>query len=172
MEEQPHQIPQPEEPRGCTFLDYVENHPVAAITQALAVGFAVGLVIRLLDGSRDKEREINIARKPSLDDAKFHLGSLVLPFLWPAWQKAREGAQDGYKKSSDTLHDTLEKLKKSDLTAEGKKRLHEAEEWAEREAGHLAKLGKAKAKEIEKWVEDEILPAAETGWKKLRKYFS
>ncbi|HEX4086733.1 MAG TPA: hypothetical protein VHY22_17605 [Chthoniobacteraceae bacterium] len=160
-----------DQPRQCNLLEYVENHPVAAITQALAIGFAVGLVVRLLEGGGSRDPKIDVKRKPTLDEAKFHLGSLLLPFLWPAWQKA----QEGYGKSSDTVRDTLDKLKKSDLSglsAEGRKHLKKAEEWAEREAVHLAKMGKSRAKEVEKWVEDEVLPAAETGWKKLRKYLS
>jgi len=157
----------PEQSTKCTFLEYVENNPVAAVVQALAIGFAIGMVVRLIEGAREKEPEIDVKRKPTLDDAKFHLGSLVLPFLWPAWQKA----QEGYGKSAGSVRDTLEKLKKGDVTAEGKKHLKKAEEWAEREAEHLAELGKSKAKHMEKWVEEEVLPAAECGWKKLRKFF-
>ena len=40
---------------------------------------------------------------------------------------------------------------------------------AARESERLAELSK-KVKGVEEWVEKEILPAAETGWKKLRKY--
>jgi hypothetical protein len=157
----------PEQPASCPLLEYVENNPVAAVVQALAIGFAIGMVVRLIEGSRAKEPEIDVKRKPTLDEAKFHLGSLVLPFLWPAWQKA----QEGYGKSAGGVRDAVEKLKTADLTTEGKKHLKKAEEWAEREAGHLAELGKTKAKHVEKWVEEEILPAAECGWKKLRKFF-
>jgi len=149
-------------------MEYVENNPVAAVVQALAIGFAIGMVVRLIEGSRTKEAEIDVKRKPTLDDAKFHLGSLVLPFLWPAWQKA----QESYGKSAESVRETVDKLKKSDLSAEGKKRLRKAEKWAEREADHLASVGKTKAKDVEKWVEEEILPAAECGWKKLRKFFA
>jgi ElaB/YqjD/DUF883 family membrane-anchored ribosome-binding protein len=153
--------------QASSLLEYVEKNPVAAVVQALAIGFAVGMLVRLLEGGKGKEKEINVKRKPSLDEAKFHLGSLVLPFLWPAWQKA----QDGVGISAETVRDAVEKLKKSDLKKEGKKRLREAEKWAEKEAEHLAELSKSKAKDVEKWVEDEILPAAECGWKKLRKFF-
>ena len=149
-----------------SLLEYVEKNPVAAIVQALAIGFAVGLVVRLIEGAGGKKPEIDVKRKPSLDEAKFHLGSLVLPFLWPAWQKA----QESYGKSTETVRDTLEKLKKSDLPAQGKKRLKKAEDWVEHEAEHLAELGKTKAKDVEKWVEEEVLPAAECGWKRLRKF--
>ena len=157
----------PQEATKCPVLEYVENNPVAAVVQALAIGFAVGMVVRLIERSHDKEPEIDPKRKPTLEEAKFHLGSLLLPFLWPAWQKA----QEGYGKSAETVRDTVEKLKKADLSTEGRKHLKKAEEWAEREAEHLAELGKTKAKDVEKWVEEEILPAAECGWKKLRKYF-
>ena len=172
-----------------TLLEYVEKNPLAAVVQALAIGFAVGMVIRLIEGSRDKDPEIDLKHKPTLDDAKFHLGSLLLPFLWPAWQKA----QEGYGKSAKTARDVAGKVKKGKLTKEGKERLKEVEEWAEREAELLTKLGKKgakgmeawvekegerlteigkkKAKDVEEWVEKEILPAAECGWKKLRKFF-
>jgi len=175
----------------CSVLEYVENNPVAAVIQALAIGFAVGMVIRLLEGSRKKEPEIDVNHKPTLDEAKFHLGSLLLPFLWPAWLKAREVAQEGYAKSSEAVRDTVSKAKSGKLTAEGKERLKEIENWVEREAETLAGLGKKgakgveewaakeserlaelskKVKGVEEWVEKEILPAAETGWKKLRKF--
>jgi hypothetical protein len=179
----------PEPARKCTVLEYVENNPVAAVVQSLAIGLAVGMVIRLIERSHEKEPEIDVKRKPTLEEAKFHLGSLLLPFLWPAWHKA----QEGYGKSAESVRETVEKLKKSDLSHEGRKHLKKAEEWAEREAEYLAELGKAKAKHleqwaereaehmaelgktkakhVEKWVEEEILPAAECGWKKLRKFF-
>ncbi len=166
----------------CSFLEYVENNPVAAVVQALAIGFAVGMVVRLIEGAWEKQPEIDVKRKPTLEDAKFHLGSLLLPFLWPAWQKA----QEGYGKSADSVKDVVEKVKTGKLKKEGKERLKEVEEWAE----ELAEVGKKKAKEVEKWVEKEaeqlteagkkkveewvekeILPAAESGWKKLRKFF-
>jgi len=167
------------------FLDYVENNPVAAVIQALAIGFAVGMVVRLIEGSRAKEPEIDVKRKPTLDDAKFHLGSLLLPLLWPAWQKA----QEGYGKSAGAVRDAVGQVKKANLKKEGKARLKQAEEWAEELAEGLAEVGKKKAKEVEKWVEreagqltqagkkkveewveKEVLPAAESGWKKLRKF--
>jgi hypothetical protein len=144
----------------------VENNPAAAVVQALAIGFAIGIVVRLIEGTHEKEPAIDVKHKPTLDEAKFHLGSLVLPFLWPAWQKA----QENYGKSSETVRETVEKIKKEGLK-EGKNQLKKAEEWAGREAEHLAGLGKKKAKAVEAWMEQEILPAAECGWKKLRKFF-
>jgi hypothetical protein len=51
----------------------------------------------------------------------------------------------------------------------GKKGAKGIEEWAERESERLADLGK-KVKGIEECLEKDILPAAETGWKKLRKF--
>lgn len=157
------------------LLEYVEKNPVAAVVQALAIGFAAGMVVRLIEGSREKEREIDPKHKPTLDEAKFHLGSLVLPFLWPAWQ----AAQERYGKSADTVRAAVGKAKVN-VTKEGKERLKEVEAWAEKEAEALAELGKKgaeqlkglgkkKAKEVEEWVEKEILPAAECGWKKVRK---
>lgn len=161
--------PNPTEPaRKCAVLEYVENNPVAAVIQALAIGFAVGMVARLIEGRHEKEPEIEVKRKPTLDDAKFHLGSLVLPFLWPAWQKA----QEGYGKSAEAVREAMEKVSKGDLTSEGKKHLKKVEKWAEKEAERLASLGKNKAKHVEKWVEEEVLPVAECGWKKLLKYLS
>jgi len=154
-----------ETPEKCPFLEYVENNPLAAVVQALAIGFAVGMLMRLIEGTKSREPEIDVKRKPTLDEAKFHLGSVLLPFIWPAWRIA----QEGYGKSAESLQETLEKIKTTDLTKEGKKHLKKVEEWAEREAEHLSEVGKGKAKTVEKWVEDEILPAAECGWKKLRK---
>jgi flagellar motility protein MotE (MotC chaperone) len=164
------------------LIEYIESNPVAAVIQALAIGFAVGMVVRLLEGPRGKEPEVDVKHKPTLEEAKFHLGALLLPFLWPAWQKA----QEGYGKSADSVRDVVEKVKKGKLTKEGRERLKEVEDWAEelaeigtkkakeiekwvgKEAEHLTEAGK---KKIEQWVEKEILPAAESGWKKLRKFF-
>ena len=172
----------------CPLLEYAANNPVAALFQALAIGFAIGVLVRLLEGKREKEPEIDLKHKPTLDDAKFHLGSLLLPLIWPAWEKAREG----YGKSSGKVRDAVGKVQSRKLSKEGKARLKEieawvekeaetlaelgkkgakgVEDWAEREAGQLAELSK-KLKGVEDWVEKEILPAAESGWKKLRKYF-
>ena len=88
---------------------------MAAVVQALAIGFAVGMLVRLIEGDA-KEPEIDVKRKPTLDDAKFHLGSLVLPFLWPAWQKA----QESYGKSADTVREAVGKVKTPDLRKKGK----------------------------------------------------
>jgi hypothetical protein len=169
------------------LLDFIEKNPVSAVLQALAVGFAVGMLIRLLD-RRDEEKVVDVKHKPSMDEAKYHIGSLLLPFLWPAWLKAREG----YGKSSDAVKDTISKAKSGKLTKEGKDRLREVEKWVEQEAETLADLGKKgakgledwaerqgeqltdlakKVKDLEQWVEGEVLPVAETGWKKVRKFF-
>jgi hypothetical protein len=172
----------------CGVLDYVENHPVAAVIQALAIGFGVGMLVRLVRGTAEKEPEIDLKRKPGVDDVKFHLGSLVLPLLWPAWQKA----QEGYGKSAERVREAVGKVN-ANLTTEGKARLKQAEEWAEleaervaslgkkkahdvedwveRETGHLTEAGLKKAKEFEHWLEKEILPTAQCGWKRLRKFF-
>jgi ElaB/YqjD/DUF883 family membrane-anchored ribosome-binding protein len=170
--DEPTQPETAEQATKCPLLEYVEHNPVAAVVQALAVGFAVGMVVRLIEGAGKKPAEIDVKRKPTLDDAKFHLGSLVLPFLWPAWQKAQEGYGKSAETVKETVKDAVGKLKSADLPREGKKHLKKAEEWAEREAEALAELGKKKAKHVEKWVEEEILPAAESGWKKLRKLFN
>jgi len=179
-------------PAKPSLLKYVEENPVAAVVQALAIGFAVGMVVRLLEGPREKEKEIDLSRKPTLDEAKFHLGSLLLPFLWPAWK----AAQEGYGKSAETVRELVEQVGKGKLTKEGKQRLAQVEKWAgreaemlkalgkqgakeveawlEQEAGQLSELGeigKKKAQDVEEWVEKEILPAAECGWKKLKKFF-
>jgi len=175
----------------CPVLVYAAKNPVAAVVQALAVGFAIGMLIRLFERSKVK-KEIDLKHKPTVDDAKYHLGALLLPLLWPAWVKAREG----YGKSSNTVKDVVEKVKKEvkkgNLTKEGKERLREIEDWVEREgetlvaltkkgakgveewaaheAERLAEIAK-KAKGVEEWVEKEIVPVAETGWKMVRKIF-
>jgi hypothetical protein len=187
METNPFQEPVPAKP---SLLKYIEENPVAAVVQALAVGFAVGMIVRLIEGAREKEPEIDLKRKPTLDDAKFHLGSLVLPFLWPAWK----AAQEGYGKSAETVRDLVDQVSKGKLTREGKEKLAEIEKWAgreaemlkalgkkgakeledwlEQEAAQLGEVGKKKARDVEQWVEKEVLPAAECGWKKLRKFFA
>jgi hypothetical protein len=180
---------EPETTAKGSLLEYVEDHPAASVIQALAIGFAIGMLIRLIEGSRNKAPEIDVKHKPTLDDAKFHLGSLLLPFLWPAWQKAQEGygkSAESVRGAAGSVREAVEKAKKSKVTKEGKKRVEEAGEWAE----ELSEVGRKKAKEVEAWVaeeaqqltkagrekveawvEKEILPAAEAGWKKLRRFF-
>jgi len=182
---------EPPLPAKHPLLKYVEENPVAAVMQALAAGFAIGMIIRLIEGAGGEQKKIDLKRKPSVDDAKYHLGSLLLPLLWPAWKTA----QEGYGKSAETVRDVIEQVGKGKLTKEGKKKLAQVEKWAgheaetlkalgkkgakeveawlEKEAGELSELGelgKKKAKDAEAWVEKEILPAAECGWKKLMKF--
>jgi hypothetical protein len=190
MEPYPTDLPEQPAPAKPALLKYVEENPVAAVFQALAAGFAIGMIIRLIEGSQEKDPKINLKRKPSLDEAKFHFGSLVLPFLWPAWK----AAQEGYGKSADSVRDLVEQVRKGKLNKEGKAKLAEIEKWAGREAemlkalgkkgakeleawleqeaeqlSDLGEIGKKKAKDVEDWVEKEIIPAAECGWKKLKK---
>lgn len=165
---------------------------MAAIVQALAAGFVIGLIIRWIEGPGEKKgvTQVDVGHKPSLEEAKFHLGSLLLPFLWPAWQKTREK----YGESAETIQEAVSKLQKSDLAKIGRKKAKLAAKWAdqeaanlsksgqktkqqilewlEQEAAELAKTGKKTAKQVEDWVDDEVMPTAWDGWKKLKKLWS
>src|SRR5579864_358261 len=84
-----------------TVCTYVEQNPIAAIVQSIAAGFVIGLIIRWLD--RPASRKIDVKHKPDLEEAKFHLGSLLLPFLWPAWQKTRKT----YGESAESIQEAV-----------------------------------------------------------------
>lgn len=183
--------PQPGSESIATVCAYVENNPLAAVVQALAVGFLIGLIIRWLEGPREKGiKEVDVDHRPSLEEAKFHLGSLLLPFLWPAWQKTREK----YGESAETIQEAVGKLKKSDLAKIGQKKAKLAAKWAdveaaklsksgrktkeqilewlEQEAEELLKAGKKTAKQVEEWVDDDVKPSTCKGWKMLKKFWS
>ena len=77
------------------IFEYIEGNPVAAIFQALAIGFAIGIIVRLIEGSGDKKAdEIDVSRKPSLDEDKSStLAPSSSPSSGPAWQKAYRRVQ-------------------------------------------------------------------------------
>ena len=126
----------------------INRDPTTALLEALVIGFIIGLLVRLLESSKDSRttRNINVEHKPTLEEAKFHLGSLFLPFVWPFYR----GARRQYHRSAEKVQDTYSKVKETDLR----------------------KLGKKSAKKVEQWVDDEVTPAMECGWKKLRKLWS
>ncbi|MEA3188646.1 MAG: hypothetical protein QOD99_2476, partial [Chthoniobacter sp.] len=125
-----------------------DRNPSTAILKVFAIGFGLGMLIRFLQRSDDRraEAKIDLQHRPTLDEAKFHLGSLFLPFLWPMFQRARRG----YEESAEGLHESVERLKKSDLR----------------------KLGRKSAKRVEDWIEDEVLPVVKRSQKKVRKFLS
>ena len=126
----------------------INRDPTTALLEALVIGFVIGLLVRLLERSKDSRtpRNIDVEHKPTLEEAKFHVGSLFLPFVWPFYQ----GARRQYRRSAEKVQDTYSKVKETDLR----------------------KLGKKSAKKVEQWVDDEVTPAMECGWKKLRKLWS
>lgn len=122
----------------------INRNPSGAVVQALLAGLAVGILLRLLQGPRDTRtpRKVDVARKPTLEETKFHLGSVLLPFLWPIFQTARRQ----YARSAEAVQGAVDQVQETDFR----------------------KLGRKSAEKVEQWMEDEIQPIAQTGWKKLR----
>ena len=87
--------------------NYVRENPIPAILSALGVGFALGLLVRLLDSpSRDIiEVPIPKAAKKVRD---FDYQAAVLPFVWPVvkffssnYASSRKAASKAYKQASN-----------------------------------------------------------------------
>jgi len=129
----------------------VDRNPTAAVLKALVLGFALGLIIRFLQSSaadtREKRRrEVDVKHRPTLEETKFHLGSIFLPFLWPLFQRARTG----YERSAETLEQAAARVKKADLQ----------------------KAGRRSVKKVEDWIEEEVTPVVKTGRKRIKKLLS
>lgn len=122
----------------------VDRNPGRAVIEAFLVGLAIGVLLRLLQSPRRKEKpkKIDVQRKPTLEETKYHLGSVLLPFLWPALQTARRQAS----RSKEKVQGAIEQVQDTDFR----------------------KLGRDSAKKVEKWMDEEIAPVAECGWKRLR----
>lgn len=121
-------------------LSLAERNPGAAFLEALAIGFVFGVIIRYLLRP-NADREIEWKRKPTIEDTKYHLGSMVLPFLWPLFQKAKHKSGE----ATDAAHSVYDKVKDLDLR----------------------KLGHDSADHVEDWVHREVTPVVESWWKKV-----
>lgn len=124
---------------------------MTGVLKALALGLAIGLVVRLLQGSsaaaqKKKQQEIDIAHRPTLKETKYHLGSVLLPFLWPLFHRARSG----YERSAEALHEAADHVKSSDLR----------------------KMGRKSVKKVEDWFDDEVVPVVKKSRKKIKKLIS
>ena len=120
----------------------IDRSPGTAVLEAFVIGLAIGMLIRLLQGAGEKPK-IDIKHKPTIEEARFHLGSLLLPFFWPVFKSARRQ----YKRSVEGVQEAVEQVQETDFR----------------------KLGRKSAKKVEQWVDKEVAPIAETGFKKLRR---
>lgn len=125
----------------------MNRNPTEALIEALIIGFAIGLLIRLLERPRDKKpSKVDVSHKPTLEETKFHLGSVFLPFLWPLWA----GARKQYERSAEGVQTGLQKVRETDYR----------------------KVGKKTVKQAEDWLEEEIMPVAKASCKKARKFWT
>jgi hypothetical protein len=74
---------------------YVRENPIPVVLGALAVGFAIGLLVRVLERER---REPGL--RDHLEDAEEYLGALFSP--------AAKKAKRAYRKSSAVVRDAVE----------------------------------------------------------------
>ncbi len=87
--------------------DYVRENPFPAILTALGVGFALGLLVRLLESPRRDTIEVPIP-KAAQKVRDFDYQAAVLPFLWPVvkffssnYAASRKAANKAYKQASN-----------------------------------------------------------------------
>lgn len=86
---------------------YVRENPLPAIFTALGVGFALGLLVRLLERPSREHIEVPIPR--AVQQARdYDYKAALLPFLWPVvkffssnYAASRKGVQSAYKKASN-----------------------------------------------------------------------
>ena len=86
---------------------YVRENPFPAILTALGVGFALGLLVRLLETPSRDHIEVPIP-KAAQKVRDFDYQAVVLPFLWPvvkffssSYAASRKSVNQAYKKASD-----------------------------------------------------------------------
>ena len=87
--------------------EYIRENPFPAILTALGVGFALGLLVRLLESPRRDIVEVPIPK--SVQKARdFDYQAAVLPFVWPIvkffssnYAASRKSVQKAYKQAQD-----------------------------------------------------------------------
>ena len=87
--------------------EYIRENPFPAILTALGVGFALGLLVRLLEAPRRDHIEVPIPK--SVQRARdFDYQAAVLPFLWPVvkffssnYAASRKSVQKAYQQAQD-----------------------------------------------------------------------
>ena len=86
---------------------YVRENPFPAIVTALGVGFALGLLVRLLETPSRAHIEVPIP-KAAQKVRDFDYQAAVLPFLWPvvkffssSYAASRKSVNKAYKQASD-----------------------------------------------------------------------
>ena len=87
--------------------EYIRENPFPAILTALGVGFALGLLVRLLETPRRDHIEVPIPK--SVQKARdFDYQAAVLPFLWPVvkffssnYAASRKSVQKAYQQAQD-----------------------------------------------------------------------
>ena len=90
-----------------TTEEYIRENPFPAILTALGVGFALGLLVRLLETPSRDHIEVPIPK--SVQKARdFDYQAAVLPFLWPVvkffssnYAASRKSAQRAYQQAQD-----------------------------------------------------------------------
>ena len=87
--------------------NYVRENPIPAILTALGVGFALGLLMRLLESPRRDTIEVPIP-KAAQKVRDFDYQAAVLPFVWPVvkffssnYAASRKAAGKAYKQASN-----------------------------------------------------------------------
>ena len=86
---------------------YIRENPFPAILTALGVGFALGLLVRLLESPKRETIEVPIPK--SVQKARdFDYQAAVLPFVWPVmkffssnYAASRKSVQKAYKQAQD-----------------------------------------------------------------------
>ncbi len=90
-----------------TTEEYVRENPLPSILTALGVGFALGLLVRLLE--RPSREHIEVPIPKAVQQVRdYDYKAAFLPFLWPVvkffssnYTASRKGVQGAYKKASN-----------------------------------------------------------------------
>ena len=104
--------------------EYVRENPLPAIFTALGVGFALGLLVRLMDRPNSRET-IQVPIPKAVQQARdYDYRAALLPLLWPVikffssnYAASRKGVQSAYKTASnvdvsDYIDPLIKKAKK------------------------------------------------------------
>ena len=100
--------------------EYVRENPLPAIFTALGVGFALGLLVRLIDRPSSRET-IQVPIPKSVQQARdYDYKAALLPLLWPVvkffssnYAASRKGVQSAYKTASNVdVNDYIDPLVK------------------------------------------------------------
>jgi hypothetical protein len=89
---------------------YLRENPIPTVLGALALGLAIGLLIRY--ASRPEEPE-PVSVRNALKNVD--LGALSMPFLWPFFRRVKRGYEDSAEVVTDAMREGIDRVKEVDV---------------------------------------------------------